>query len=497
VREVYEVDAKHLLLVASDRVSAFDVVLDQPIPRKGAVLTQLSAFWFEKLKDVIPSHYVTASTQEIIERLPQLADYRDQLAGRGMLALRAQPVPFECVIRGYITGSAWAEYREKGTLAGEPLAPGLKESGRLNPPIFSPATKAEEGHDINVTFETVAAELGLDIATRLRDASFKVYTSGRDHAARLGIIIADTKFEFGFDAAGTLRLIDEVLTPGFLAFLAGRSLPGGWSSAQLRQATAARLPGRPQEGGPLERRGARTRAAGRGGRGHQLALPRRVSPHHWAPPGGGGVIRTAPEGRWFIFVALLVLAVLLVTKLWWWALFWFPLTVWVIAFFRDPARDGPRGDTLVVAPADGKVVSVIQLVEPAFHQAETSRVSIFMNVFDCHVNRYPVSGRIGYRHYNPGRFLNAADEKASLENEQASIGLLNPHGKVLVRQIAGLIARRIVTDHQEGQEVMQGDRMGMIRFGSRVDVFLPPNARVLVKEGERTIAGMTVIAEWT
>jgi phosphatidylserine decarboxylase len=124
-------------------------------------------------------------------------------------------------------------------------------------------------------------------------------------------------------------------------------------------------------------------------------------------------------------------------------------------------------------------------------------VSIFMNVFDCHVNRYPVSGRIGYRHYNPGRFLNAADEKASLENEQASIGLVNPHGKVLVRQIAGLIARRIVTDHQEGQEVKQGDRMGMIRFGSRVDVFLPPNARVLVKEGERTIAGMTVIAEWT
>ncbi len=109
VREVYEVDAEHLLLVASDRVSAFDVVMDQPIPRKGAVLTQLSAFWFEKLKDVIPSHYVTASTAEIIERLPQLADYRDQLAGRGMLALRAQPVPFECVIRGYITGSAWAE----------------------------------------------------------------------------------------------------------------------------------------------------------------------------------------------------------------------------------------------------------------------------------------------------------------------------------------------------------------------------------------------------
>ena len=213
VREVYEVDARHLLLIASDRVSAFDVVMDQPIPRKGAVLTQLSAFWFDRLKDVIPSHYVTASTEEIVHRLPQLADYRDQLAGRAMLALRAQPVPFECVIRGYITGSAWAEYKEKGTLAGEPLPRGLKESGRLDPLIFSPATKAEEGHDVNVTFEMVAAELGHDTATRLRDASFKVYTAGRDHAARQGIIIADTKFEFGFDAAGTLRLIDEVLTP--------------------------------------------------------------------------------------------------------------------------------------------------------------------------------------------------------------------------------------------------------------------------------------------
>lgn len=213
VREVYEVDAEHLLLVASDRVSAFDVVMDQPIPRKGAVLTQLSAFWFEKLKDVIPSHYITAATDEIVERLPQLADFRDQLAGRGMLVIRTNPVPFECVIRGYIAGSAWAEYKEKGTLAGEPLPKGLRESRRLNPPIFSPATKAESGHDVNVTFETVAQELGKETANRLREASFKVYTAGRDHAAGQGIIIADTKFEFGFDPAGTLRLIDEVLTP--------------------------------------------------------------------------------------------------------------------------------------------------------------------------------------------------------------------------------------------------------------------------------------------
>lgn len=213
VREVYEVDANHLLLVASDRVSAFDVVMDQPIPRKGAVLTQVSAFWFEKLADVIPSHYITASTKEIIERIPALADFRDQLAGRAMLCIRTTPVPFECVIRGYITGSAWAEYREKGTLAGEPLAGGLKESSRLDPPIFSPATKAEEGHDINVTFAAVANALGTETATRLRDASFSVYLAGRDHAATRGIIIADTKFEFGFDPAGMLRLIDEVLTP--------------------------------------------------------------------------------------------------------------------------------------------------------------------------------------------------------------------------------------------------------------------------------------------
>jgi phosphoribosylaminoimidazole-succinocarboxamide synthase len=213
VREVYEVDANHLLLVASDRVSAFDVVMDQPIPRKGAVLTQVSAFWFEKLKDVIPSHYVTASTSEIIDRIPALADYRDQMAGRAMLSIRTNPLPFECVVRGYITGSAWAEYWEKGTLAGEPLVPGLRESSRLLPPIFSPATKAEDGHDINVRFDDVAQALGRETAEQLRDASFKVYTAGRDHAERQGIIIADTKFEFGFDPGGVLRLIDEVLTP--------------------------------------------------------------------------------------------------------------------------------------------------------------------------------------------------------------------------------------------------------------------------------------------
>jgi phosphoribosylaminoimidazole-succinocarboxamide synthase len=213
VREVYEVDAEHLLLVASDRVSAFDVVLREPIPRKGAVLTQISAFWFERLADAFPSHYITARSSEILERVPGLDGLQREIAGRATLVRRAVPVPFECVVRGYLSGSAWAEYRGQGTLAGEPLPAGLEESARLNPPLFSPATKAEAGHDLNVTFATVARTLGMPLAARLRDASFAIYQAGRDHAARRGIIIADTKFEFGTDTVGTLRLIDELLTP--------------------------------------------------------------------------------------------------------------------------------------------------------------------------------------------------------------------------------------------------------------------------------------------
>jgi phosphoribosylaminoimidazole-succinocarboxamide synthase len=227
VREVYEVNEEHLLIVASDRVSAFDVVMREPIPSKGAVLTQMSAFWFQKLSEVFPSHYVSASTEEILDRVPRLKAVCDQIAGRAMLVLRAEPVPFECVVRGYITGSAWSEYRERGTLAGEPLPAGLVESARLDPPIFSPATKAEAGHDINVTVDAVVEVMGSAMAARLRDASFAIYRAGRDHAAERGIIIADTKFEFGTDSAGTLRLIDEVLTPDSSRFWpADRYLPG-------------------------------------------------------------------------------------------------------------------------------------------------------------------------------------------------------------------------------------------------------------------------------
>jgi phosphoribosylaminoimidazole-succinocarboxamide synthase len=221
------VDAERLLLVASDRVSAFDVVMREPIPRKGAVLTQMSAFWFELLAEIFPSHYLTARTKEILERVPQLEGLEEQIAGRAMLVRRAVPLPFECVVRGYLSGSAWAEYRSRGTLAGEPLSPGLVESARLDPPLFSPATKAESGHDINVTVKRVAEELGPVLARRLGQASFALYQAGRDHAASRGIIIADTKFEFGTDAEGTLRLIDEVLTPDSSRFWpADRYAPG-------------------------------------------------------------------------------------------------------------------------------------------------------------------------------------------------------------------------------------------------------------------------------
>jgi phosphoribosylaminoimidazole-succinocarboxamide synthase len=227
VREVYEVDAGHLLLVASDRVSAFDVVMREPIPRKGAVLTQVSAFWFDRLGEVIASHFVTARTAEILERVPALAGRGDEIAGRAMLVRRTAPVPFECVVRGYLSGSAWAEYRARGTLAGEPLPAGLQESSPLEPPLFSPATKADSGHDENVTFARMADALGRELAARLRDASFAVYRAGREHAAGRGIIIADTKFEFGTAADGTLLLIDEVLTPDSSRFWpADRYAPG-------------------------------------------------------------------------------------------------------------------------------------------------------------------------------------------------------------------------------------------------------------------------------
>jgi phosphatidylserine decarboxylase len=170
------------------------------------------------------------------------------------------------------------------------------------------------------------------------------------------------------------------------------------------------------------------------------------------------------------------------------------LVIWAVWFFRDPERSGERGSGLVIAPADGKVVMVSDVDEPAFLHGRAKRISIFMNVFNVHVNRYPVSGTVRFVHYNPGKFLHAASEKSSLENEQMSVGIERGSTRVLVRQIAGLIARRVVTYSREGEEVEQGERMGIIRFGSRVDVFLPMSAEVAVRVGQRTVAGTTVVA---
>lgn len=228
VREVYVVDDGRLLLVASDRISAFDVVMAEPIPYKGAVLTQLSAFWFGRLAGTVAHHCLAADADAIIDGVPSLAPWRDQVRHRAMLVRRTEPAPFECVVRGYLAGSAWAEYRRSGTLAGEPLAPGLLESSRLEPPLFSPATKAQTGHDENIPYHEVVARLGAAEGAWLRDTSLALYAAGRDYAATRGIIVADTKFEFGRDADGTWRLIDEVLTPDSSRFWpADQYQPGG------------------------------------------------------------------------------------------------------------------------------------------------------------------------------------------------------------------------------------------------------------------------------
>jgi phosphatidylserine decarboxylase len=207
-------------------------------------------------------------------------------------------------------------------------------------------------------------------------------------------------------------------------------------------------------------------------------------------------MRVAPEGRVFIVAAAVICAVLIGFG-WWTALaVWSPVTLWIVAFFRDPVRHGPRDERLVLAPADGKVVAIVPMEEPLFLQGPSTRVSIFMNVFNVHVNRYPADGTVAFRQYRPGKFFNAAAEKASTTNEQSDVGLQTPRGPVLVRQIAGLVARRIVTDARLGDTVRQGERMGLIRFGSRVDVFLPPQVQVRVGVGAVTRAGLTVLGEW-
>jgi phosphoribosylaminoimidazole-succinocarboxamide synthase len=213
VRDVYEVDADRLLLVATDRVSAYDVVMAEPIPMKGAVLTQISAWWFRQLEGLVKHHMMAADADGIVAAVPALKGHREQLAGRAMLCKRGTVFPIECVIRGYLSGSAWREYRDSKTLAGERMPDGLSESVRLDHPIFSPATKAESGHDENITVGRMREVLGNDVTSELERRTRIVYGKGRDVAAAHGIIIADTKFEFGRTKEGDILLIDEVMTP--------------------------------------------------------------------------------------------------------------------------------------------------------------------------------------------------------------------------------------------------------------------------------------------
>ena len=223
VRDVYRVGDR-LLIVATDRISAFDYILATGIPDKGRVLTQLSVFWFDFLQDVTPTHFLTATVDEYPEALQP---FREQLEGRSMLVKRARMVEIECVARGYLSGSGWKEYQEHGTVCGIPLPRGLRESDRLPEPIFTPATKAQTGHDENITFERMMDLAGGPLAHRLRDLTLEIYTRAAKYAESRGIIIADTKFEFGF-VGDELVLGDEVLTPDSSRFWpADTYKPGG------------------------------------------------------------------------------------------------------------------------------------------------------------------------------------------------------------------------------------------------------------------------------
>lgn len=209
VRDLYEIDDKRMLMVATDRLSAFDVILEEPIPEKGKILTAISNFWFDKLKGLVPNHFTGDKVEDVVtaEELPLVE-------GRAVVAKRLQPVAVEAIVRGYIVGSGWKEYQKSGTVCGIQLPTGLKEAAKLPQPIFTPSTKAAVGdHDENISLEQCEAIIGKDLAAKVRDTSIALYSAAVEYAATRGIIIADTKFEFGLDENGTLTLMDEVLTP--------------------------------------------------------------------------------------------------------------------------------------------------------------------------------------------------------------------------------------------------------------------------------------------
>ncbi len=225
VRDIYQVDG-HLLIVATDRLSAFDVVLPTPIPGKGKLLTQMSLFWFDMLSEIVPNHLITAKVEEYPGACQ---NYVEILKERSMLVKRCKPLPVECIVRGYITGSGWRDYLKTGSVCGIPLPEGLKEADKLSEPIFTPSTKADAGaHDENISFRKVVDVLGEELSERIRDISLRLYVTAADYALKRGVIIADTKFEFGIDDSGELLLIDEVLTPDSSRFWPAEEYkPGG------------------------------------------------------------------------------------------------------------------------------------------------------------------------------------------------------------------------------------------------------------------------------
>jgi phosphoribosylaminoimidazole-succinocarboxamide synthase len=233
VRDIYAVGDDRVLLLTTDRVSAFDVVMAETIPMKGAVLTQISAYWFNELEGVVPHHMISADTDEIIGAVPALRDHRADILGRAMLCRRTTVFPIECVIRGHLSGSAWKEYAAHGTLAGERLPAGLVESARLEPAIFSPATKAESGHDENITIARMRESVGDDVTFTLESMTRAVYRLGEKLSRDRGIIIADTKFEFGRDRDGRIILIDEVMTPDSSRFWAADAWEPGRPQASF------------------------------------------------------------------------------------------------------------------------------------------------------------------------------------------------------------------------------------------------------------------------
>ena len=225
VRDVYQVNERHLLLAATDRISAFDCVMPNPIPRKGEVLTALSAFWFGRLRHLTPNHFITADFQRMPEAVREIEDFH----GRSTLVVKTKVFPVECVVRGYLEGSGWKDYQLTGKICGHDLPPGLRQGERLPEPIFTPATKAASGHDENITEPEFAEIVGAETAAHLNSLSLKIYKEASDYALTRGIIIADTKFEFGTDKDGIILLIDEVLTPDSSRFWAAKTYAPGRS----------------------------------------------------------------------------------------------------------------------------------------------------------------------------------------------------------------------------------------------------------------------------